>query len=121
MSTSKEVLTVLEKEGRKIEIYDSYDPARLEDETYEQYSLRRKINEMRPRGTKEVVHISSFLIPKVSEDGKLELDAKGNPVYLGKSKGVTYVRKTPKRKEKEHKALAGMFEKKAKEKQNEKE
>jgi hypothetical protein len=119
MSTSKEVLTVLEKEGRKIEIYDSFDPARLEDETREQYSLRRKINEMRPRGTREVVHISSFLIPKMSEDGRVELDAQGKPVFIGKSHGVTYHRPHPKGKEKEHRALMGKFEKIAKEKRNE--
>ena len=85
-----EILTVLEKDGEKIEVYSSMRPERLEGETKIQYDLRRKFNEMRKKSSPEVVHISSFLIPEMTKDGKIKFGVDGKPNYIGKSKGVTY-------------------------------
>jgi len=63
---------------------------------------------------KDFIHISSFLIPSIDEDGKILRDGKSNIIYKGKSKGVTYRR--PKKvqdesKKKDHMSLIEDFEK----------
>ena len=108
------VLTTLKKEGREIEVYDSIQNARLEGETYEQYTLRRKVNEMRPKRTRDIVHISSFLIPQLDENGKVVFGKDGNPIFIGKSKGKTYVKENKAKKE-EHMKILEQFKEKARE------
>lgn len=75
-----------------VEIYDSFSPARLENETREEYKVRRELlNELYKlkKTRREMVHKSSNLIPLTNEEGKV-LIVQGKPIYIGKTKGITY-------------------------------
>lgn len=86
------------KDGTKeiIEIYDSFSPSRLENESREEYLNRRlfmKEMEISRKRKKNMIHISSQLIPKVNEKGKIEI-IDGKVMWVGVTKGVTYTKQT---------------------------
>jgi len=92
----------LEKTNRKdgtkevIEIFDSFSPGRLEDESREEYLNRRlfmKEMEKARKRKRNMIHISSQLIPKVNEKGKIEI-IDGKVMWVGVTKGVTYTKQT---------------------------
>lgn len=81
-------------ETEEIEIYDSLSPKRLEEETREEYKNRRVFiahldKERKKR--RNMVHVSSELIPLKDEEGKVLLINK-KPIWIGKSKGKTFIK-----------------------------
>ena len=75
-----------------VEIYDSIAPYRLDDESREDYKIRRSIIkylEKRKRKQKNLFHVSAELIPLKNENGEVIL-FQGNPMWVGKTKGKTY-------------------------------
>ena len=82
--------------GKEIEIYDSISPKRLEEETREEYILRRKVINDLERARKKArnwQHISVSLIPAQTSDGKVLMDKETKePMWIGITKGTTYVK-----------------------------
>jgi|688.fasta_scaffold825112_3 hypothetical protein len=86
----------LSVKGEVIEIYDSISPKRLDEETREEYLLRRKvINDLEKakRKTRNWEHISVSLIPAQTPEGKVLINKNTNqPTWIGITKGTTYVK-----------------------------
>lgn len=75
-----------------IEIYDSLSPKRLEEETYEEYVIRRNLLkefEKKKSKLRNFIHVSSILLPEINEKGEMVTE-NGKPKWMGKSKGITY-------------------------------
>lgn len=83
--------------GTEIEIYDSFQPARLENESREEYLLRRKVIsdlEKARKKARNYIHISNMLIPATTPDGKVLMNRQTKkPTFIGVSKGLTYIKK----------------------------
>lgn len=97
-------------DGNILKIYNSLKNERLPEETFEEYKVRRKAikNYMKSKEKGAFIHKSANLIPKMGiqfneETKKLEdaivTDNKGNPEWIGKTRGVTYIKHN---KKKEH-------------------
>lgn len=82
--------------GEVIEIYDSMSPGRLEEETREEYVLRRKVIsdlEKAKRKARNWEHVSVSLIPAMTKDGKVLMNKEmKEPTWIGVTKGTTYVK-----------------------------
>lgn len=87
----------LSYKGEEIDIYDSISPARHEDETHEEYALRKKVIsdlEKAKRNSRNWVHISNVLVPAQNEAGKVLIDKETKKVkWIGVTKGTTYYKK----------------------------
>lgn len=88
-----------------LRLYNSFKPYRLksddtggDEETQAEYKMRRSTIKAYNKARGKKIHVSTMLIPAMDEEGNFLLDYKGNPVYLGQTKGVTY-RKNDERKE----------------------
>ena len=78
----------------EIEIYDSLDAKRLEEETYEEYKLRRSVIkefEKKMKKKRNYIHVSTSLIPLKNERGEVLL-INNKPMWIDKTKGSTYVK-----------------------------
>jgi hypothetical protein len=102
--------TEVDYEGEKIKIYNTIKPIRLEEETQVEYKLRRKAIKNYLKNKKTLIHPSVMLIPDTDDDGNIIFDLKGNPTFVGKSKGVTY-RKEKKEVTGEHLEIVNEMEK----------
>ena len=86
----------LSNKGREIEIYDSYAPYRLKDETFDEYKLRQSVIkdlEKAMKNNRNMVHISSMLVPKMTPDGKIAKKRGTTEIeWIGITKGITYIK-----------------------------
>ena len=79
--------------GETIKLFNSFVPQRLEEETYLEYKYRRQaIKNYMSSKDKQFKHVANMLIPKMTPEGNLELDLNKRPIYIGKTKGVSYVK-----------------------------
>lgn len=99
--------TVIEYEGRELKIYNTIKPQRLEEETQEEYKVRRKAIKNYLKNKHNLIHRSAMLIPKMNADGEIEFDQQGKPTYVGKTKGVSYKKEN---KKEEHLTLVDKLE-----------
>ncbi len=94
----------------ELKLFNSFSPQRLkhEGETLDEYHMRRAAIKSHLKGKKKgnLIHISSALIPKMDLEGGVELGPDGNPIWIGKSKGTTYVKGN---EEEEHMSLVEHF------------
>jgi len=99
--------TVIEHEGKDLKIYNTIKPQRVEEETQEEYKIRRKAIKNYLKNKEKVIHRSAMLIPKMNDDGEIEFDSQGKPTYIGKTKGVSYKKEN---KKEEHLTLVDKLE-----------
>jgi|688.fasta_scaffold73794_6 hypothetical protein len=76
-------------------IRKSNKPQRFEDESKEDYKIRMKVMDQYLKHMKKgkFFHISCFLTPLMTNDGTILTGVKGEPIYNGKTKGVSFVKK----------------------------
>jgi len=89
----------LPKGDIKLRLYNSFKPFRLKaedtgslEETKEEYRIRQKTIKRFYKQRKNVKHVSTMLIPSLDNNGDMIYNDKGNPVFLGKTKGKTYIK-----------------------------
>src|SRR6056297_3203868 len=89
-----------------IKLFNSHKARRLEEhgETYEEYKIRQKAINSYMKNRKSMKHVATMLIPKMKENGELDLGPNNKPQYIGKTKGNSYVKDKKELKE-EHMEL----------------
>jgi hypothetical protein len=82
------------KQVETIEIYSSYSNSRLDDETFEEYKIRRSVIkhlEKLKKKRRTLEHVSSELIPLMNDKQEVVL-IQGKPIWIGKTKGKTLIK-----------------------------
>ncbi len=106
----------------ELRLFNSFSPQRLkhEGETLDEYHMRRGAIKEHTKGKKKgnLIHISSALIPKMDLEGGVELGPDKQPIWIGKSKGTTYVKGE---EEEEHMSLVEHLKKLKKDESGEQE
>lgn len=95
-------------DGKDMRLFNSLELYQVEDETREEFVMRRKLVNKYFKDLKKgkTIHVSSVLIPKmgINSEGKdfVITNLDGNPMFIGKTKGTTYVKQQDPAKEEEH-------------------
>lgn len=70
----------------------------MEGETFKEYRQRQKIVKLAIKEYRKgkMFHVSSVLIPKTNEKGEVLIGANGLPVWIGATRGRTYINENKK-------------------------
>ena len=87
---------VFEFNGKEVRVFQTLNSKRQEDETFEEYKIRQKLVKKYENDKRSGTwfHVSSMLVPAMNEDGKVILNFNKRPIYVGKTKGTSYIKET---------------------------